>query len=104
MGGHGVLLAAEQDPDWLLGVAALSPAVSPGDAVFAGADRLDGDRIGLWCGTADALYDNVQALVAAIPGGPAIADFSLGAHTRAYWDRITPDAFAFIGAALDDAT
>jgi dipeptidyl aminopeptidase/acylaminoacyl peptidase len=100
MGGHGALLAAESTPGWLLGVAALSPAVAPDDAVFAGVDRLDGDRTGVWCGTADSLYDNAQALVAAIPGGPAVAAFSPGAHTRGYWDRVTPDAFAFLGTAL----
>ncbi len=100
MGGHGVLLAAESAPGWLQGVAALSPAVAPGDAVFAGADRLDGARTGVWCGTADSLYDNAEALVAAIPGGPAVAAFSPGAHTRGYWNRVTPDAFAFIGTAL----
>ncbi len=100
MGGHGALIAAERDPGWLQGVSALSPAVTPGDAVFAGADHLDGSRTAIWCGTADSLYDNVVALAEAIPGGPAIADYSPGAHTRDYWNRVTPDAFAFIGASL----
>lgn len=100
MGGHGTLLAAERNPGWLLALAALSPAVSPGDEVFDGAERLDGGRTGIWCGTADPLQPSVQKLVAAIPGGPAIASFSPGAHTRGFWNRITPDAFAFVGNAL----
>ncbi len=100
MGGHGVLLAAERNPGWLTATAALSPAVSPGDAVFASVGRLSGERTGIWCGTADALYDNVRALAAEVPGGPARADFAPGAHTRGYWNRITPDAFAFVGASL----
>ncbi len=83
MGGHGALAAAERHPGWLQGVSALSPAVAPGDAVFTGVERLDGSRTALWCGTADALYDNVVALAAAIPGGPAIADvLPRGAHPR----------------------
>ena len=103
MGGHGVLLVAENNPGWLLAVTALSPAVSSSQDVFARADTIDGSRTGIWCGTADALYPAVQALVAEIPGGPAIAAYSPGAHTRGYWNRITPDAFAFIGAGLGAA-
>jgi pimeloyl-ACP methyl ester carboxylesterase len=100
MGGHGTLLAAERHPGWLLAAAALSPAVSPDDEVFTGAGALEGPRTGLWCGTADPLYPSVQKLVAVVPGGPAIASFSPGAHTRGFWNRVTPDAFAFVGRAL----
>jgi Putative esterase len=103
MGGHGTLLAAERNPGWLLATAALSPAVSPGDEIFTGADALEGDRTGIWCGTADPLYPSVQKLVAVVPGGPAIAAFSPGAHTRGFWNRVTPDALAFVGAALTPA-
>jgi S-formylglutathione hydrolase FrmB len=100
MGGHGSLAAAERSPGWLQAVSALSPAVAPGDAVFSAVDRLDGHRTALWCGTADALHDNVVALASEIPGGPAIADYSPGGHTRDYWNRVTPAAFAFVGTAL----
>ena len=100
MGGHGALLVQENNPGWLLAVAALSPAVSRTQDVFTRAHTLDGTRTGIWCGTADALYPAVQDLVAEIPGGPAIAAYAPGAHTRGYWNRITPDAFAFIGAGL----
>lgn len=100
MGGYGILLTTLNEPGWLRAVAALSPAVGNGDAVMSRAGDLVGKQTALWCGTADALYDNVQALAAKIPGGPAIAAYSKGAHTRGFWDRITPDAFAFIAAAL----
>ena len=100
MGGHGVLLVEENNPGWLLAVTALSPAVSSSQDVFLRAGTIDGSRTGIWCGTADALYPAVQALAAEIPGGPAIAAYAPGAHTRGYWNRITPDAFAFIGTGL----
>ena len=100
MGGFGSLYAAASHAGWLRGVAALSPAVAPGDDVFSRADALVGPEVALWCGTADPLHDNVQALAAAIPGGPAIAAYAPGAHTRRYWNRITPDAFAFVGRSL----
>ena len=100
MGGYGVLLTTLRHPGWLRRVAALSPAVGGHDEVMTNADRLVGSETGIWCGTVDALYPNVQALAKRIPGGPAVESYSKGAHTRGFWDRITPDAFAFVGAAL----
>jgi hypothetical protein len=100
MGGFGVLHTMLRNPGWLLRIAALSPAVGGGDAVMSAADELEGARIGLWCGTSDELYDNVQRLADAIPGGPAIESYGPGAHTRHFWDRITPDAFAFVAGAF----
>ncbi len=100
MGGHGVLVAAERNPSWLRATATLSPAVSPGDAAFEDVDRLDGARTAVWCGSGDALYDNVRSFASMIPGGPAVAAYAPGAHTRGYWNRVTPDAFAFIGSSL----
>lgn len=100
MGGYGSLLLAIRNPGWLRGVAVLSPAVGGGE-VGARTDELDGDRVAIWCGTADGLYPAVQALAAAIPGGPAIAAYADGAgHTRGYWNTVTPDALTFVGAAL----
>ena len=32
---------------------------------------------------------------------PAIAAWAPGAHTRAYWNRVTPDAFRFLGGLLE---
>jgi S-formylglutathione hydrolase FrmB len=100
LGGRGSLLLAEQEPGLLRAVSALSPAVRHDDVVITDADRLDGRRTALWCGTADALLPAVRSLAAAVPGGPAIASYAPGAHTRGYWDTVTPAAFAFVGQAL----
>ena len=104
LGGRGSLLLAEQQRGRLLAVSALSPAVRRDDVVIADAVRLDGARTALWCGTSDALLPAVRALAAAIPGGPAVATYAPGAHTRGYWNTVTPAAFAFVGHALAGAT
>lgn len=100
MGGYGVLGVAETDPAWARAVAAFSPAIAPGDAVFGGVDALAGQPLGIWCGTNDGFYDSVQALVAALPEPPEIASYGSGAHTRVYWNDQTVDAFAFLGSHL----
>ncbi len=99
MGGYGSLLLAIRNPDWLRGVAVLSPAVGGGE-VDDRADQLDGSRIAIWCGTADSLKPAIEALSAEIPGGPSIERYAPGAHTRAYWNRVTPEAMDFIGHSL----
>ena len=104
MGGFGALRYAELNPGQPRAVAALSPAVSGGDAVFAGVTALHGDRTALWCGDADPLSPAVHALAAKVPGGAAVAAWDKGAHTRDYWNRITPAAFAFVGAGLARST
>jgi hypothetical protein len=102
MGGFGALRMAELwERGTVRAVAALSPALSSsGDPVIADADRLDGRRTALWCGLSDTFLEPTRSLAAAIPGGPAVAAYDKGAHTRPYWNRITPDAFAFVGRAL----
>jgi dienelactone hydrolase len=100
MGGYGALLAAIRNPGRLRAVAALSPAVGHDDEVANHAAELDPARTAIWCGTADSLHDAVEDMASHIPGGPAIEAYAPGAHTRGYWNRITPDAFAFVGAAL----
>jgi hypothetical protein len=100
MGGYGALLLAERPARPLAAVAALSPAVQPGDPVFGGVARLDGARTALWCGRSDQLLPAVQRLARSVPGGPAIAAWADGAHTRGYWNRVTPAAFVFVGRAL----
>jgi pimeloyl-ACP methyl ester carboxylesterase len=100
MGGYGVLRLAESDPKLWRAVAAFSPAVSEGDAVFGGAGALAGPKLGVWCGTSDPLYPTVQKLVAALPQKPDPLSYGPGAHTRVYWDSVTLPAFAFIGASL----
>lgn len=101
MGGYGGLRLLQTWPDGPRAVAALSPAVSDGDAVLSGAGTLPGRRVGLWCGRSDAFFPAVRTLATRIPQGPAVAAWDKGGHTRVYWDRITPDAFRFVGTALD---
>jgi S-formylglutathione hydrolase FrmB len=108
MGGFGSLLLAQTYPRWLRAVAAFSPAVRADDEVVTGAHRLSGTQVGLWCGRSDDFYDDVRALERALPEPPAAGGepgggYGLGGHTRGYWNRITPEAFAFIARALSKA-
>lgn len=103
MGGYGSLLLAERNPTMLHAVAALSPAVAEDDPLVAGVRVLDPKGLGIWCGRQDPLYDSARAIVAAVPGGPAIAHFADGKHTRIFWNAITPEAFAFVGRRLSAA-
>ena len=80
--GSACCTRCSRNPGSLQRVAALSPAVGGSDPVMSAADRLEGARIGLWCGTSDGLHDDVQRLADAIPGGPAIESYGPGAHTR----------------------
>ncbi|WP_319460766.1 alpha/beta hydrolase [Micromonospora sp. RTP1Z1] len=100
MGGFGALLLAEAYPGWLRAVAAFSPAVRPGDAVFTGAARLRGTPVGLWCGRQDNFLRDVRALAGELPEPPVRAAWADGRHNFAYWGTVIPDAFALLGAAL----
>ncbi|MCG5468382.1 esterase family protein [Micromonospora sp. LAH09] len=100
MGGFGSLLLAEAWPGLLRAVAALSPAVAPGDAVFAGVDRLRGTPLGLWCGHQDDFLNDVQALERALPEPAARTEYADGRHDFRYWGRVIPDALDFVAAAL----
>ncbi len=100
MGGYGVLRGAELRPGAWRAVAALSPAVQPGDPVLAAAGRLDPARTALWCAESDSFYPAYQALVAALPAPPALTGHAPGGHTRVYWNSVTPAAFRFLGQAL----
>lgn len=102
MGGYGVLGLAEARPRWLRSVAAFSPAVEPGDAVFSSLGALAGTPLGIWCGRQDPLFANVQQLVAALPERPQIVSYGHGAHTRVYWSSVTLPAFSFVGGTLGD--
>jgi enterochelin esterase-like enzyme len=103
MGGYGALRLAERNPDLLKRVAALSPAITPGDATFVDVARLDGSRTGLWCGKSDSFLKADQALAGKIQPPPAVAHWSKGAHQRGYWNTVTPAAFSLIGHGLTDA-
>jgi S-formylglutathione hydrolase FrmB len=97
LGGRGVLRLAEDNPGRLRAVAAFSPAISTGDAVFDGADRLLDANVALWCGESDGFYDATRALGRRIHATTA---YDKGAHTRSYWNRVTPAAFDFAAAHL----
>ncbi|MFC0006009.1 alpha/beta hydrolase [Micromonospora siamensis] len=100
MGGFGALLLAETYPGWVRAVAAFSPAVSRGDAVFAGVDKLRGTPVGLWCGRQDNLLRDVRTLASALPEPPRVARWSDGRHNFGYWGTVIPEAFALLGTAL----
>jgi len=101
MGGYGCLRLAETQPGWASAVAAFSPAVNAGDAVFADVDRLADLPLGLWCGTDDGFYPAVQDLVSALPTEPVVVEYTEGeAHTRTFWSDQTLEAFAFLAAHL----
>ncbi len=100
MGGYGSLLLATAFPGLVRAVAAFSPAVSPGDDVFAGAGRLRGTPVGLWCGRDDGLYGEARALQRALPEPPAAGGYADGRHNFGYWSTVIPAAFAFVAAAL----
>jgi hypothetical protein len=100
MGGYGILRLAEVFPRFVRVVAAMSPAVSPGDRVFGDVGALRGTGIGLWCGLQDPLYRNVRQLEQALPEPKRAGGYADGQHTRRYWNRITPAAFDFVAGAL----
>jgi predicted peptidase len=100
MGGYGVLRMAEIEPDWGRAVAAFSPAVGDGDAVFEDVDALAPTPLGIWCGIDDALFPSVQALVEALPKEPEIWSYGPGGHTRIYWNDQTLQAFEFLASHL----
>jgi pimeloyl-ACP methyl ester carboxylesterase len=94
MGGYGSLLLAQTFPGFVNTVAAFSPAVSPGDDVFAGAAELTRVPVGLWCGTGDGLLDDVRALEKKVPG--ATGTYAEGRHNFGYWSRCVPAAFDLV--------
>ncbi|MGI5176534.1 alpha/beta hydrolase [Dactylosporangium sp. CA-152071] len=100
MGGAGALLLAEAFPGFVRAVAAFSPAVAPGDAVFAGRDRLRGTPVGLWCGRDDPLHPDVRALHRQLPEAPVAGSYTGGRHNFGYWSRVVPAAFAFVAGTL----
>lgn len=101
MGGYGSLLLAVTFPGFVRAVAAFSPAVTPGDDVFAGAAALRRIPVGLWCGRQDGYLDEVRALARAV--SPAGGSFQDGRHNFGYWSRCLPDAFDLIAPALTPA-
>lgn len=99
MGGYGSLLLAQTFPGFLRSVAAFSPAVSPGDDVFAQAGRLRGLPVGLWCGTDDGLITDVRALERALPQPKAAGTYQPGRHSFSYWSTCLPAACDLVARA-----
>jgi hypothetical protein len=100
MGGYGALLLAQTFPGLVRCVAAFSPAVAPGDAVFDRVDLLRDTPVALWCGRDDGLYRNVRALHRALPVAPTAGGYSGGGHNFGYWSTVIPAAFDFVAEQL----
>ncbi len=99
MGGYGALLLAQAFPGFVRAVATFSPAVSPGDDVFAGVDALRGVPTGLWCGTDDGLLAEVRALERALPQPRAAGSYAAGRHNFGYWSTCLPAACDLVARA-----
>lgn len=99
MGGYGALLLAQTFPGFVRSVAAFSPAVSPGDDVFARAGALRGVPVGLWCGTDDGLLSEVRALERALPQPKAAGSYAPGRHNFGYWSTCLPAACDLVARA-----
>jgi len=100
MGGYGALLLAQTFPGFVRAVAAFSPAVNPGDDIFARADALRGLPVGLWCGTDDGLLAGVKALEDALPQPKAAGSYAEGRHNFGYWSTCLPAACDLAAAAM----
>jgi predicted esterase len=99
-GGYGALRLVEDTPDWARAAALFSPAVSEGDDVFGGVERLEGLPLGFWCGDEDPFIDALRALVERLPTPPEVLTVAEGAHTRIFWNDHTLDAFAWLAGHL----
>lgn len=98
MGGYGSLLLAVTFPGFVKAVAAFSPAVKPGDAVFRGAGTLRQIPVGLWCGEQDGFLGEARELSRDVP--TAKGSFGPGRHNFGYWSRCLPAAFDMLAPAL----
>ena len=100
MGGYGSLLLAEAYPGWLRAVAAFSPAVRAGDDVVAGAGSFAARRSACGAAARTTSTTTYARWSARCPSHRRPAGTTDGGHTRGYWNRITPAAFAFVAGAL----
>jgi len=120
MGGYGAIMLAEQYPDLISAVAAISPAVwtsyteassanagayaSPSafrtyDAVTH-ASALAGKPVRVASGDQDPFHPGVEALIQALPEG-AVVDISHGCHTGPFFVSQEPPSLAFLAQHLE---
>ncbi|MGD9958974.1 alpha/beta hydrolase [Nocardioides sp.] len=99
-GGYGVLRLAEAQPDFARAAALFSPAVVDPDPVFDDLGALARLPLGIWCGDDDPFVDGVRQLVDGLDVPPDVLTYAPGAHTRAFWNDHTLDAFAWMAALL----
>jgi enterochelin esterase-like enzyme len=117
MGGFGALLVAQQNPDLLGRVAAMSPAVFPSyDAARSGHSytfdsAADWEQYGVWnhleevgatsvridCGSADPFAPTARELLKRIPA--AVGGISSGCHDKGFWRRKMPTVLRFLAAS-----
>ena len=100
MGGYGALRIAEVEPGWASAVAAFSPAVNVGDAVFDSVDALAPTPLAVWCGDDDPFAPAVDALLDVLPQPPELVSLGAGEHSRVYWNDQTLDAFDWLSGRL----
>lgn len=99
-GGYGALRLAQVDPEWARAWALFSPAVSADDPALADLLPLRRTRLGVWCGTDDALYDDVRSVVERLPRKPEVVTYDPGGHTRVFWNDHTIEALRWLSADL----
>jgi pimeloyl-ACP methyl ester carboxylesterase len=119
MGGYGSLLLAEQQPELVAAVAAISPAVwttyaqarSANAGAFASAAAfaqddvvthaaaLRGTPVRVASGTDDPFHPGVEALVRELPAG-AIVEITHGCHDGAFFASQQTASLAFLGRHL----
>ena len=119
MGGYGDLLLAEQHPDMVAAVAAISPAVwtsyadarNANPAAFTGpadfaehdvishARALSGMPVRIAAGKDDPFHPDVEALEHALPSGARVL-FLPGEHDDAFFGSQAVPSLAFLGHVL----
>ena len=99
-GGYGAIRFAEIAPDWTRAVALFSPALGDDDVGAEGVEGLVDVPLGVWCGNDDPFVDAVQDFVDDLPAEPEVIVFEAGAHTRAFWNDHTLDAFTWLASHL----
>ena len=119
MGGYGALLLAEQHPQLIAAVAAISPAIwtsyaqaraanagafasaqdFAGDDVITHASALAGIPVRIASGNDDPFHPGVVALAQALPRS-AVVDFTGGCHDTIFFASQQHQSLAFLGAHL----